>query len=191
MRWPFEKEYDVFVVDYKLVIKENLLYKQVSSAIFWVCFCIFCTSIFFALFALSFYVGLLVVITELSIVAKLISNMKPAVVIEIDNAAKTIRVRDEHDVMRKDVLCIKVSNERDSRDYIANYLTLITEVMGQLCRYHVMTVDKHFDYAHETFEIAGLIAEKLDLELIIEHPQVFSFRSMFKAEEKPPGKVYR
>lgn len=191
MRWPFEKKYDVFVVDYKVVIKWNLLYTKASAGI-----SLFIVSCFILLFVFLWtdfplYGDILAVVTALFISACIISYIKAGNIIEIDSAAKTIRVRDEYDVMRKDVLCIKISHERDSGGYMANYLTLISEVMGQLRRYHVMTVDYHFDYAHETFEIAGLIAEKLDLELIIEHPEVFSFRTMFKAEEKPPGKVYR
>lgn len=187
--WPFGDEYDVFVVDYKIIIKQNLLYKRSALGAFMLFVIILVSVNVFSFTDFSALGNVLVVAIELALCAYLLYSQKSNGIIEIDNNARTIRVREKYDVDWDNVISIKISHEKGYRGYVYNYLSLISATKGKESSYHIITADSDYDEGHETIKIARLIAAKLGLTLIIEHPEPFSFRSLFRPGG-PEKKIY-
>ncbi|MFM2306857.1 MAG: hypothetical protein RLZZ367_1526 [Bacteroidota bacterium] len=182
--WPFGNQYDILVVNYKIVIRENLAYKKtkvVAMALF---------SIMFApLFILlgeaphSTEVGLSIFLIVAGVSIYLYRTQRCKCMIEIDNDAKTIRVREKYDINPNNVTCIKVLKlHGKGSSYIYDYLALISDSETETGIYKIIrgSIDDK-----EIANIAHLIAQKLNLELIIDVPDLPSFRSLFSCKKKP------
>lgn len=169
--WPFGNQYDVWVVDYKVVIRENLNYNRSRVTVL--------GSILIAFTALGIFTdehalpaGVFVIAVEAGLVIGLYLSRQPKAIIEIDSERKTIRVRDKYDINLNNVISVKISELNDSSGYTFDYLALVHNSETETGIYKVLKADLSDDEIHR---IAGIIADKLGLELIIE-VEPFSFR---------------
>lgn len=111
--------------------------------------------------------------------------------IEIDNDAKTIRVREKYDIDQNKVTCIKVLKlHGKGSSYIYDYLALISDSETETGIYKIVrgSIDDI-----EIANIARLIAQKLNLNLIIDKseidtPELPSLRDLFSCKKKPDKK---
>lgn len=180
--WPFTYEYDIWIVDYKVIIKENLTYNR-GRVIFWALIILGFTSLGFLMAEPEaeppLDVSLLIITIELVFFSLLFLTRRPNGIIEIDNEAKIIRVRDKYDIDANNVTCIKVLELKgNASSYVYDYLALICDSETETGIYKIIRgsiADK------ATARIARLIAEKLKLTLIVETQEPTSFGKRKKA----------
>lgn len=186
--WPFGSRYDVLVVDYKIVIRENLVYKKtnvVAGALIFILITLL--AILFGEDPPSAEMGLLILAIEVGISVYLYRTRRSKCMIEIDNDAKTIRVREKYDINPNNVTCIKVLKlHGKGSSYIYDYLALISDSETETGIYKIVrgSIDDK-----EIANIAHLIAQKLNLELIIDVPELPSLRDLFSCKKPKKEEV--
>ncbi len=167
MDWS--NKYEVLVVDYKLIIRENIVYKRLMTALFMFSCCILTLLVpggqYLEDKPVSFLVPLITVLVSFVIV--LIEE--PGPIIEIDQDKKAIKVRGKLDLKREDVLVIKIAREKRG-GYFFDYLSLVTGSEKTPAVHHIfqMTTFRVGYKYDETSRIAGLIAETMGLTMVIE-----------------------
>ncbi len=182
--WPFGNRYDILVVDYKVVIRENLTYNK-TRVIGWGVIVLSITLLGFIYNENppSTEISLLILLIEIGIFIWAYFTQRSNCMIEIDNDAKTIRVREKYDIDPNQVTCIKVLQlHGKGSNYIYDYLALISDSDAETGIHKIL---RGSISNKEIANIAHLIAEKLNLELIIETPELPSFRDLFSWEKTP------
>ncbi len=168
MNW-FKNQYDIFVVDYKVIIKDNLTYKRAFVGIFSVCLLVVEFAILFLVADIPIIWVTISILALAAIIGWLFIRLKSNGVIEIDNENQIVRYHEKYTLKRPDIIGIKISSERGSAGYIYDYLSLITRETNGQSVYHILRVsinDKKGET--ETERIAKLIADTLQMKLVIE-----------------------
>jgi hypothetical protein len=169
MGW-FSNQYDVLVVDYKVIIRQNLTYKRAFLGVFLACSIVGNSLILLVVTKVSpLVVGAFAVFLA-CLGGWLALRMKANGVIEIDNYKQTITLREKYEMKREDVVSIKIAEEQSTnKKNVYDYLSLASTTSGEPRVYKILRVKVNgkSERETETEQISRLIAETLQLKLII------------------------